>query len=535
MNKMKNYFAITIGPVYDTIKQSKSTRELWASSYIFSALMREILYASKGKLGDLLTPSIDYTNKTHRYGAGIYPDRAFWELSSSEDANQFSKIVSDAYKSLGKISNINQSIIEKYFRIYGVKIEREINSNNSIILELNKYLDNWELQDRIQNSTIKFVDELDENIQLLYEDGHSDTDRASNIFINYECGNTNYRRLPSIVEISTSDLKMVDQSKYNHIVTSPTNDTVCELIRLNRRDEKLKKELDNDDQIVTNLKAEFNEEFRFRHKYVAFIKADGDKMGATLGLIANDFEKVKKFSELLSDFNKQAAEIIVSYGGIPIYIGGDDLLFVAPLKTSSDNKQSSGDNIFELISKLDNIFPSKLLAELIDNKTTPSISYGISMSYYNFPMEETLDVSNSALYMAKAYTQSNALYFEVRKHSGQQFGGLIPKNNTKALLSFFSLISNSHHLKNDSFLTSVMHKITKMELLFTDAIQNTSLDWFFKHHFNEKEHSKFDEFIKNVKQLTSELMLEFNNENSVKDTVFACLRFVQFVNQPDHD
>ena len=102
------------------------------------------------------------------------------------------------------------------------------------------------LQDRIQNSTIKFVDELDENIQLLYEDGHSDTDRASNIFINYECGNTNYRRLPSIVEISTSDLKMVDQSKYNHIVTSPTNDTVCELIRLNRRDEKLKKELDNE-------------------------------------------------------------------------------------------------------------------------------------------------------------------------------------------------------------------------------------------------------------------------------------------------
>ena len=41
--------------------------------------------------------------------------------------------------------------------------------------------------------------------------------------------------------------------------------------------------------------------------------------------------------------------------------------------------------------------------------------------------------------------------------------------------------------------------------------------------------------FKNVKQLTSELMLEFNNENSVKDTVFACLRFVQFVNQPDHD
>jgi CRISPR-associated protein Cmr2 len=97
---MKTYLAITIGPIYATIQQARRTRELWAASYVFSLLMRELLEVLKDeKIGELLAPVVtsvdskepENSQKTEESkttkppttynGAGIYPDRCFWLLN----------------------------------------------------------------------------------------------------------------------------------------------------------------------------------------------------------------------------------------------------------------------------------------------------------------------------------------------------------------------------------------------------------------------------------------------------------------------
>ena len=56
---MTTYLAITIGPIYATIQQARRTRELWAASYVFSLLMRELLEVLKDeKIGELLAPVV---------------------------------------------------------------------------------------------------------------------------------------------------------------------------------------------------------------------------------------------------------------------------------------------------------------------------------------------------------------------------------------------------------------------------------------------------------------------------------------------
>ncbi|MFW2427635.1 type III-B CRISPR-associated protein Cas10/Cmr2, partial [Aliarcobacter butzleri] len=50
------YIALTIGPIYKTLKNSKKTRELWGGSYIFSYIMKQIILKFEDR--DFVTPYI---------------------------------------------------------------------------------------------------------------------------------------------------------------------------------------------------------------------------------------------------------------------------------------------------------------------------------------------------------------------------------------------------------------------------------------------------------------------------------------------
>ncbi|MBQ7545257.1 MAG: type III-B CRISPR-associated protein Cas10/Cmr2 [Synergistaceae bacterium] len=63
--------------------------------------------------------------------------------------------------------------------------------------------------------------------------------------------------------------------------------------------------------------------------YVAFICADGDRMGAALGRMTTADEH-RKFSRDLSGFAGKAREVVSDFGGQCIYTGGDDVMaFIA--------------------------------------------------------------------------------------------------------------------------------------------------------------------------------------------------------------
>ena len=74
------------------------------------------------------------------------------------------------------------------------------------------------------------------------------------------------------------------------------------------------------------------------HKYFCIVQADGDNMGKT---IQNG--NVAAISTALIQYAAAAVPKISDYGAMPIYAGGDDLLFIAPV-VGKDGK-----NIFDLI------------------------------------------------------------------------------------------------------------------------------------------------------------------------------------------
>ncbi len=537
--------SITIGPVYKTLKQARSVREIWASSYFFSALMREILKEAHAHFGNPVSPTL-LPDTSHRFGAGIYPDRAFWSINDSEKKKELISVWKTAVKNLARKWGIPENQILDYAYCYGHLLSAPA-ANNSQILAANKALDDLELEEFIHNPSQEIIEEFVSVIQKMYKDGHQQNQQS--IFEDYLCDNKTFRRLPSLIEIATRDLKPLNQTDYTKIVTEPVNTRVCDLISSNRADYN-KAEQEEQDVIIPKLKKKFGNLFKFRHRYIAFIKADGDYMGSTLGKIGNNADKIKIFSDLLSGFAGDAVKIIHKYGGVPIYAGGDDLLFTLPLaNANSETKEQSVANLFELIDKLDSKFPSDAFSSLVNGVYMPTMSYGISICYYKYPMDEILGAADTALnHHAKNHPGKNAVSFSLRKHSGQTVTATFGKK--EAYKKFVIMLSKYVKFNDDAFLAGLMYKLEGLKLLLTDAVINGRLEYLFKNQFNEAGHTgKYKTVLEDARTLFSLFYTEALASAAISeapvtnvvlaarsiDQLFACLRFIQFFNQEDHD
>ena len=287
--------------------------------------MKEILKQLEGnfkdKVATILTPATEgiHNEDTH-HGAGIYPDRCFVQLESAFTDSEMLDFRNAVYNSLPGGIGINKD----YFHIYAVQAnfsDTLIKSNqkkDNIIFQLTKVLEDMELQQKfIQSDSPDVVGQLDKNIQPLYDVGMAIND---SVFIPGWEGQK--PRLPSIVEISTSGLS--EKPYYKRLVT----DEIWRNIR-----KSTKQQAEADETVLANLKAALKSEeitaFKARYKYYAIVQSDGDSVGKIIAEMGNDEGEISKFSKKLMDFSKAAANTIAEFGAIPIYIGGDDLLFLS--------------------------------------------------------------------------------------------------------------------------------------------------------------------------------------------------------------
>ncbi len=51
-----NYIAMTIGPIYKTLQNSKKPKELWSASYLFSYIVKQIISEFRDR--EFVTPYI---------------------------------------------------------------------------------------------------------------------------------------------------------------------------------------------------------------------------------------------------------------------------------------------------------------------------------------------------------------------------------------------------------------------------------------------------------------------------------------------
>ena len=588
---MNKYIALTIGPVVKTLTTARKTRELWGASYMFSYLMREILeQVNKFENTQIILPSADLLNQNnYLYGAGLYPDRLIIGIPNNNDTDYFAKLITvidkvqedffskikntfesrfkDLTNKQGELTDLEkeekpklQNIIyerdkieeylRNYFRFYFIEKEidkitdeekkgknkeelKEIEKKENPIFVLNKYLDSLELQESFISKELKNTNLITD---FLYSINGSFLFRDAFRYKDAE----NKKRFDSIFEISAREFLKKKDIKILFDKYLDKGDKVIQ------------------DEILKFLKKKYEDDFKTAHKYIAIIQADGDAVGDA---IADIYRKEKNeglqiFSKDLLDFAKKATEKIHDYGGAPIYAGGDDLLFFAPIRNGiytkeiDEKKVKKTNHIFKLLDDLDEAFKEKF--------PNASLSFGLSISYYKFPMQEAfVEAYELMKNKAKEFeiflknkegitvkNKKNATAFKVLKHSGQYFGTVLNKNSV-TYKKFKDLVESN--IDDDNFLNSIPQKILANEEIIKSIGNNEEkVKNYIDNNFNETIHKTepYKSFLENFRELILAAFEEYEikkindeqlEDNKAINVTYSTLRMVKFLNRNDNE
>ena len=483
------YTGINIGPITATLSMAKRPRELWSASYMFSHLMKCIIDSIPADR-KILSPSSDIL-KGGTSNVGLYPDRIF--IEGDIDCPAVEK------KAMEKFLADTGLGCPGYFNIMSVQCEAEKAAQS--ISQLNRKLDIAELfnmpkSDSDRESILKFIQ-----------------DKANPLF-KIATGQA-VSSVPSLGEIAAAGKK--ERDGWKKFITAM-----------------------NDENPETDpYKEAFRNDFKSCDKYICVVQADGDNMGKTFSNPALSDQSLKMLSEKLLEFGKKACKVISDYGGLPVYAGGDDLLFFAPV--SIDNGRMT---IFDLVEKID----SECFRDIADSvknlglkykdsngtekESVPSMSYGISITYYKYPLYEALSNATGLLFDAKAVKGKNALAWEIVKHSGSSFKASI----SRSIPGFKEKLQNLIRQTTDgNTVSAVSHKMREFQDLVDvvlHSMDETRVKSMFKYIFECTDSGYFDA----VKEMMQVIYGQFG-DTGTGDMMFNMLRTAKFIKgeDPDHD
>lgn len=499
------YTAINIGPILKTFGLARKPREMWAASYLFSYLMKEII--DRLPKNDIISPAIIdektpiTTDDGKPLGIGLYPDRLF-----VKGEIEFGTI----HPVIDKVAS-NLALDADYFNI--MLTSDDCNGDADAINKLNTKLDYMELfnvaseqtaTERVRNLIIKT------NSSPLFVDAFGDKKFS----------------VDSLGEISAVWFKERYPKEWEEFKGAIRN-----------KDPKIaEKAFDKLPQ----------KELRSYHKYVCVVQADGDNMGAAVTNSKLPEGEVKKISTELLTFGQNAAKAIHDFGGMPIYAGGDDLLFIAPV-IGKNNKSILwlldylNDKSFKEVKE--KIKTLGLTFEDGDNKgkpIIPSLSFGVSVSYYKYPLYEAHAAAVNLLFNeAKHIDGKNAIALDLRKHSGGTLGIRLSNNNIILKDAFDKMIEAS--AADESVISAVAHKIRENEGLLSlwEKASCEKKDMRNKNFFlnymeydpNKKEKNASDKYKSAALELLNDLykMPDMKVDKMVQ-TLFGMLRIAKFIN-----
>lgn len=512
---MSNYMAITLGPIYKTFENVRKTREIWAASYIFSFISKRLIeYIRTIDKTLIIVPSYDPDSLK---GIGLYPDRIFLKKSDVISVRQIEDAKNSALDEVATwINNQNaKKFLSAYFRIYSVEYSTGINENP--LLAGNNLLDTAELRNSWeQRESLNLLLNFFRSVNTLKVDGKkwiSDHFEEKDVF-----GEVRFESIP---EISTRDIRHVNPAGYRELVKK-----YC--YQSGESDE-------DEENLMMEMKNLFNkrgkpEVFKNYHKYICVVKADGDKVGKYIKAIRGDYEKeLKNLSASLFKWGDETAKLILGYGGTPIYIGGDDVLFLAPVVGHTN------DNIVELLATVNDsfvrCFSALPLLTADDVQIKPTLSFGVSITYYKFPLSEALMKADQQLHRAKI--NRNTCCISLVKHSGSSFEIELPNSKTDPVRNAY-LDAGRYFTEDSAFVSSIIHHFRQNTGVYRiigndrDRVSN-----FLKKNFEDIKH---EDFVNSVANLCYEIYTVNNgcagNEESEKSTgeIYNFLRILKFLN-----
>ena len=450
--------AMTVGPIVDTLTLGRKTSEIWAASYLFSKLMKETI----AKLRDIddvrfLVPYADndalFAPKDE--GIGRFHDRFILQsdtLSLAEVRRTVDEVrdaLADGIaEAIEEDTETVRAQLTDYIRCYLLETDEALANP---ILDLSPRLDALELH-------TPPLPGGDEALRKFLR---------RNVVLNSRLARESFGAKPSFASIPA--------------IAAQEND----------------KDLEN------------SEGFKNAYRYIAIVHADGDNLGEVL---KNYGENPADFSKKLFDFGDKAAETLEEFGAQTLFIGGDDLLFFAPVL------HKSGKTVFDLINDL-----SRDYAEAVGDRRT-TLSFGVSVTYYKYPLYEALERSRNALFgKAKNRPGKNAVAVTVQKHSGQSFAFTIGKQEA-AYSAFTTLLADILNGRSE-IPHALQHKLDELGPLF-EAEHEGALANVFENFFNEEIHmKKFADGLQNVRDLIEKT----GTDTESRERVFAMLSTIKLL------
>ena len=581
--KPTHYLALSIGPIYKTIERARKTRELWASSFLLSQFMRSLLEKLVDrKFGEPLSPDLSELGigKTW-HGAGIWNDNCYFKIHDAQVEilkKELPGIIADAKKEIiglalydvGRekkpldLSEIElKKVLAQHFHCHAVLIERPVDATEPILQHLRALTAAAEMRDLYPPRHDDFVSQAmfrGAAVKGLYHLGFTYDDPIFTFYKSRFDSFKTERRMPSLLEIGLREFKR-DPELYREIVAETVS-------KYSQQDDDEETDAENQ-EIIQLLKkqedAQGNSMFKKRHKYVAIVQSDGDGVG-TLISRQTDESEIKRISAVLMKFSTAAVEKVVDFDGLPVYAGGDDLLFFAPLQ----NKE--GHNIFKLLEDIQGVFPTN------DLPAKTSISFGVSIFYYKYPLSEALENGRELLNkLAKKLVSQkksgpkhfpkNALAFRVMLHAGQSFAAALHQDGD-AWQHWKGLLLQ-HAQQDAAFVSGVVHTLERLGWLLEQACKDGTTGAFFDNHFNEAQNTPRWQFVEAVRQLAEAIHRDYGSlhiepaaekhfftshlhfpqdfwdspENTPKkrrtefcnNLLYSALRMIQFLNANDHE
>ena len=413
--------------------------------------------------------------------------------------------------------------LKNYLKLYA--LEMAVEPDQNIIPTIMPYLDSLELQHRFNATDEPYLRQL--------------FDRVTKSFLVQDAFGENKHSFATILEVATCDFqalaipayqelekkrtqyqyKKADAGLLNSLAQSDEAEKLDEAELVGEETNLIKYLTDNHRATRTPKPAKI---FRPAHKYIAVVQADGDNVGKVINkLERQDYER---FSSRLGMFALQAVQEISDFGGMNIYAGGDDLLFFAPLLYQNET-------LFDLLGRLDKLF-TKAFEEfpVAKDDPHPTFSFGVSVTYYKFPLYEAREAATHQLFgVAKKTRDKNTIALRVQKHSGQPFGGAF-RINSPSFIAFRELLRFSSE-EDGQVLSSVMHKIRETDfLLKTIGHDPAALQAFFDNSFDEDVHtSEGKTFIKAVVGLLNACFAEQTDPALAIGAAYALLRMHRFL------
>ena len=488
------YVGITIGPIFKTIGEAISPAGLWFGSYFFSTVTKKLCE----KLVEIpnvkiFSPFYDSNSKQkpQEDGIGRYHDRILFLVDNNT-------VIEGELQSI--ISAVKKEMAEKFGEFNSGQIENFINNYLRIDFVI--------LNEKTINEIIGKSGKAGNNIAIILNDaldaleliaaGKGRTDK--NLFAPFFAGKKDNRN----IHIKKS--KLFTDIKPNSQLVISCSDHASELKSIEDIALSLKREESSSEEVPDGEVAPT------RSEYYAVVNSDGDKVGTLLRALCKDVEiskqseRINIFSRACLDYAGEAAKLVGKYGGMTIYAGGDDLLFIASVQS-----------LFSLCSELDEMFKKTLKkgleeVNLPDDDINVSLSFGVAIQYVKYPLYEALERARVQLYKAKEscgkrsngseISGGNRLGIELVKHSGKTVRLMV--ENEK--LEMIDSLINYRATTNDQALESVLYNLQDTEIIFKLLFEKTAQNEFdfqkyktsFLNNFNNPNQLAYHDYLEEI-------------------------------------